>query len=150
LRVIVAMTTTHTSQTAFLWPAKGLKAGKQLMFLGLLFTTFSCSHTGPSDTGTKKRLRVSVGEIREISLSGRGDSGSELIGTSDNQEVVEVSRQQLAPAVDTLNRTKAGSTVFQIKGVTVGTANVIFSTKPMNQPGSGQTVRTYVVQVTAK
>ncbi|GAB2545844.1 hypothetical protein GCM10027085_41840 [Spirosoma aerophilum] len=98
----------------------------------------------------KKRLKVSVGEIKEITLSGRGTNGSELIGTSDNQEVVEVSRQQLAPAVDTLRQANASPTVFQIKGVTVGTANVIFSTKPMNQSGSGQTVRTYVVQVVAK
>lgn len=144
------MTTTRTSQTSFQWPAKGLKAGKHLIFLGFLFTALSCSHTGVSDTGTKKRLRVSVGEIKEISMSGRGDSGAELIGTSDNQEVVEVSRQQLAPAVDTLRRTNPGSAVFQIKGVTVGTANVVFSTKPMNQSGSGQAIRTYVVQVVAK
>ncbi|GAB3703379.1 hypothetical protein GCM10027592_33290 [Spirosoma flavus] len=91
-----------------------------------------------------------VGEIKEVSLPGQGDGSTELIGTSDNQEVVEVSRQQLAPAVDTLSRGKTGPAVFQIKGVTSGTANVIFSAKPINQSGSGQPVRTYVVQVVAK
>ncbi|QMW06818.1 hypothetical protein H3H32_01875 [Spirosoma foliorum] len=94
-------------------------------------------------------MRVSVGEIKEVSLSTESDSAAELIGTSDNQEVVEVSRPQLAPAVDTLTNKKSPM-VFQIKGVTVGTANVIFTTKPLNQAGSGQTIRTYIVQVTAR
>ncbi|MBN8826367.1 MAG: hypothetical protein J0I82_30350 [Spirosoma sp.] len=95
-------------------------------------------------------MTIDVGQIKEISIPSRGDGTSELIGTSDNQEVVDVSRQQLAPAVDTLKRTNNGPTVFQIKGVTVGTANVVFSTRPLNQPGAGQPVRTYVVQVKAK
>ncbi|MVM41347.1 hypothetical protein GO730_32775 [Spirosoma sp. HMF3257] len=95
-------------------------------------------------------MRVSVGEIKEISMPSRGDGTSELIGTSDNQEVVEVSRQQLAPAVDTLKRDDTRPTVFQIKGITAGTANVVFATKPLNQTGNGQTIRTYIVQVTAK
>lgn len=103
-----------------------------------------------SETGTKKRLTIDVGQIREISIPSRGDGTSELIGTSDNQEVVDVSRQQLAPAVDTLKHTNDGPTVFQIKGVTVGTATVVFSTKPLNQPGQGRPIRTYVVQVRAK
>lgn len=115
-----------------------------LLIGGLL----ACSQN--SQPGSQKRLRISVGEIKEVSLPSGGDGSSELIGTSDNQEVVEVSRQQLAPAVDTLSRTKTGPTVFQIKGVTIGTANVVFSTKPLNQTGSGQSIRTYVVQVTAK
>ncbi|ADB36547.1 hypothetical protein Slin_0483 [Spirosoma linguale DSM 74] len=144
------MTTTHTNQTPFQWPTKGKMAGKQLALLALLFTAFSCSHSGQSDVGAKKRLKVSVGEIKEVSLPNRGEAGSELIGTSDNQEVVEVSRRQLAPAVDTLNRINTGPTVFQIKGVTVGTANVTFSTRAMTASGNGQPVRTYVVQVTAK
>ncbi|SOD78482.1 hypothetical protein [Spirosoma fluviale] len=110
----------------------------------------ACNRTGQSDMGSKKRLKVSVGEIKEVSLPNRGDAGSELIGTSDNQEVVEVSRRQLAPAVDTLTRANTGPTVFQIKGVTVGTANVTFTTRAMTASGNGQPVRTYVVQVTAK
>jgi len=110
----------------------------------------ACSQTSQPDSGSKKQLRISVGEIKDVSLPSRGDGTSELIGTSDNQEVVEVSRQQLAPAVDTLKRDGSGPTIFQIKGVTAGTANVVFSTKPMNQTGNGQAIRTYVVQVIAK
>lgn len=144
------MATTQTIQTALHHSLKGKNTVKSILFFYLLVGLYSCSHSSQSGTGSQKKLRVSVGEIKEISLSDRGDSGSELIGTSDNQEVVEVSRQQLAPAVDTLSQNKTGPTVFQIKGVTAGTANVIFSTKPMNQAGNGTTVRTYVVQVTAK
>lgn len=118
--------------------------------IGLTIGLLACSKSSQLGTGSQKKLRVSVGEIKDISVPSRGDSSVELIGTSDNQEVVEVSRQQLAPAVDTLKRTGASPTVFQIKGVTVGTANVIFSAKPMNTTGSGQPLRTYIVQVVAK
>jgi hypothetical protein len=134
------MATTITSKylNVFIW------------LLWLIPGFFACTHTSQPGSGVQKKLRISVGEIKEVSLTARGDGMSELIGTSDNQEVVEVSRQQLAPAVDTLNRNNADPTVFQIKGVTIGTANVVFSTKPMNQTGSGQPIRTYVVQVMAK
>lgn len=118
--------------------------------IGLIIGFPACNKSSQPGTGSQKKLRVSVGEIKEISVPSRGDSSVELIGTSDNQEVVEVSRQQLAPAVDTLNRAGTGPTIFQIKGITVGTANVIFSAKPMNATGSGQPVRTYVVQVVTK
>lgn len=134
-----SMTTSHTAP----------KTVRTFVLFWLVLAGASCSKGTMPNDGPQKKLRVSVGEIKEISLASRGDGAAELIGTSDNQEVVEVSRPQLAPAVDTLNR-KNSPTVFQIKGVTVGTANVIFTTKPLNQTGSGQTIRTYIVQVTAK
>jgi hypothetical protein len=126
------------------------QTAKLILLTFLTASLIACTKSNQPGSGSQKRLRVSVGEIKEISVPNRGDGSSELIGTSDNQEVVEVSRRQLAPAVDTLNRNNAGPTVFQIKGVTAGTANVVFSTKPLSQPGSGQTIRTYVVQVVAK
>ncbi|GAB3940791.1 hypothetical protein GCM10028805_03140 [Spirosoma harenae] len=102
-----------------------------------------------ANSAAKKRLKIEVGEIKEISLPGQSDGTAELIGTSDNQEIVEVSRRQLAPAVDTVKRADQGPSVFQIKGVTVGTANVVFTTKPLGSAGAGETIRTYVVQVVA-
>ena len=95
-------------------------------------------------------MTISVGDIREISLPGSGNGSMELIGTSDNQEIVDVSRRDLAPAVDTLKRTYTGSTVFQIKGITAGKANVVFTKQAMGATGNGQTVRTYIVVVKAK
>ena len=144
------MATTPTIRTAFGHPLRVSNFPITVVFLWLTIGQLACSQTSQSDSGSKKSLRISVGEIKEVSLPSRGDDSSELIGTSDNQEVVEVSRQQLAPAVDTLKRNGGGPTIFQIKGVTVGTANVVFATKPMNQTGSGQPIRTYVVQVSAK
>ncbi len=95
-------------------------------------------------------MSITVGDIKEISLPGSGDGSMELIGTSDNQEVVDVSRRELAPAVDTLKRTDTGSTVFQIKGITAGKANVVFTKQAMGATGNGQPVRTYIVEVKAK
>jgi hypothetical protein len=109
-----------------------------------------CRVNNSSSSGTTKKMRISVGDIREISLSGSGDSSMELIGTSDNQEIVDVSRRELAPAVDTLKRTDTGATVFQIKGITAGKANVVFTKQAMGATGNGQPVRTYIVEVKAK
>jgi hypothetical protein len=119
------------------------------LLIGLTVAGLNACHSNKS-LGKQQRIRLKVGEIKEISMPGRGDNAMQLIGTSDNQEVVEVSRQQLAPAVDTLARSKASPTIFQLKGVTVGTANVIFSEKQPNDQGNGQAVKTYVVQVISK
>ena len=121
-----------------------------LLVSSLIINLWACGQSSQPGSGSRKKLQVSVGEIKEVSLPSRGDGSFELVGTSDNQEVVEVSRQQLAPPVDTLKRDNNGSTVFQIKGITTGTANVVFSKKPINQAGAGEVVRTYVVQVAAK
>lgn len=121
-----------------------------MWFIWLSVGLLACSQSSLPDGGSSRKIRLTVGEIKEISLPNRGDSSQVLIGTSDNQEIVEVSRPELAPAVDTLNRDKKGPTVFQLKGVTEGTVKVIFATKPLNQVGNGQPVRTYVVRVLAK
>ena len=97
-----------------------------------------------------QRLRIEVGEIKEIRLPGQGDASMQLIGTSDNNEVVEVSRRELAPAVDTLQATRSGPSIFQIKGVTTGTANVVFTEKRPEEVGSGRIRKTYSVQVVTK
>ena len=115
--------------------------------IGLITAILSCNR---ANSVAKKRLTIEVGEIKEISLPNRSNSTSELTGSSDNQEIVDVSRRQLAAPVDTLQRSDKGASVFQIKGVTVGTANVVFMTKPLGSTGTGETIRTYVVQVVAK
>ena len=125
---------------------------KQVVYTLLIAGLSACAtgKNGNEDTGRTQRLRVSVGEIKEVRLDSRGDGSTQLIGTSDNNEVVEVSRRELAPAVDTLKRDNAGPTVFQIKGITTGTANVVFSEKRVGDEGSGQPRKTYVVQVVTK
>jgi|GEM_PF-2480321 len=113
----------------------------------LLLSTNACTST--KSAGTQKQVQLSVGDIKEITVPRRGDSSLQLIGTSDNQEVVDVSRRELAPAVDTLQRQPSGPAVFQLKGITAGTANVTFSEKSPGDVGNGKTIRTYVVRVTA-
>lgn len=133
-----------------LHPFSGLR--KALGFLIILWAAScltSCNQGGQT-AGSKKRLRLAVGEIREVTLPGSGDGSMELVGTSDNQEIVEVSRRELAPPVDTLKRTDSGSTIFQLKGITAGKANVVFSKKSLGATGSGQALRTYLVEVTAQ
>src|SRR5438128_1142518 len=103
--------TTIVNQAAMNRAFNRLKTATQLAFFGLIIAFVSCRQSNLSGGGSLKKIQVSVGEIKEISLPGRGDGTSELIGTSDNQEVVEVSRQQLAPAVDTLKREKSGPAI---------------------------------------
>ncbi len=134
--------------TTPLLPTTRLKPVLSFLIGLLIIGVNACSSN--RSLGKQQRIRLSVGEIKEISMPSRGDNNVQLIGTSDNQEVVEVSRRELAPAVDTLRRDNSGSTIFQLKGVTVGTANVIFSEKKTSDQGNGQAVKTYVVQVISK
>ena len=92
-------------------------------------------------------MRVAVGQIKEISLPAPGDSTVQLIGTSDNSEVVDVSPKQSASET---SAPKLNTMIFLIKGVTVGTAKVIFSEKQTGGSGTDRIVRTYVVQVSTK
>lgn len=125
-----------------------LKQALPMLIILLIFSLASCR--SDKSFGNKQRIRLTVGEIKDITMPSRGDSATQLIGTSDNQEVVEVSRQQAAPAVDTLKRDNSGPTVFQLKGITIGTANVIFSEKRADEAGNGKARKTYVVQVVSK
>ena len=137
-------------RTRLLFMRQIIYTPKQLIWVIVLMAGLAACSQSNQTAGSKKKLRVSVGEIKEITIARSGDGATELVGTSDNQEIVEVSRRELAPAVDTLKRSDSSPTVFQIKGITAGQANVVFSTKPMQATGSGTPVRTYVVQVTAK
>ncbi|WP_128546833.1 hypothetical protein [Larkinella soli] len=116
----------------------------------LLFSALGLSLLTACSSGRQQRIRVEVGEVREVKLSGRGDASLQLIGTSENNEVVEVSKRLVSPAVDTLQPRNAGPSVFEIKGVTNGTARVVFSEKPAGEAGPGKVRKRYLVQVVSK
>lgn len=119
--------------------------------LGCLFTVLSACSANRSDSTTGQRMRLSVGDIKEITLSARPDSTNQLTATSDNQEVVDVSRKPTdATAPNGPQLSKGGPTVFLIKGVTAGTAKVVFSEKPIGAEGTGQVRKAYVVTVANK
>ncbi|GAB3750767.1 hypothetical protein [Spirosoma pomorum] len=132
----------------FFRPAGPFRIAFGLGLFVLFLSANACTST--KSGGTPKQVQLSVGDIKEITVPRRGDSSMQLIGTSDNQEVVDVSRRELAPAVDTLQRQPSGPTVFQLKGITAGTANVTFSEKRSDEVGNGKIIRTYVVRVTAQ
>lgn len=84
-------------------------------------------------------------------MATRQDTTWQLTATSDNQEVVDVSRKPKTPTTGSEPKTAdSGSATFLIKGVTVGTANVVFSEKQIGADGDGQVRKSYVVSVTSK
>lgn len=92
-------------------------------------------------------MKVAVGEIKEVTLSAR----SPIVGTSENQEVVDVSLKPLSSADSTaLGQGTAVPMVFLIKGVTIGSARVLLSEKATGDAAKGQTRRTYNVQVVSR
>ncbi|GAB3506746.1 hypothetical protein GCM10027341_40310 [Spirosoma knui] len=114
-----------------------------------MISVSACSRT--AQTGPQSKLRLEVGQIKEVTLSASGDGSTQLVGTSDNQEVVDVTRKQPGPeSTATIQTGDSGPIVFLIKGVTVGKANVTFSEKKTGEEGSGQAKKTYVVEVRAK
>ena len=96
-------------------------------------------------------MRLTVGDIKEVSINARPDSTNQLTATSDNQEVVDVSRKLTdATSPNGPQLSTAGPTVFLIKGVTAGTAKVVFSEKPTGAEGTGRVRKAYVVTVVTK
>lgn len=98
-------------------------------------------------------MRLNVGDIKELTMATRVDTTWQLSATSDNQEVVDVSRKPTIAGAGN-NRgtdpTAMGDAVFLIKGVTIGTANVVFSEKQVGTDGAGRVKKTYRVTVVSK
>lgn len=96
-------------------------------------------------------MRLAVGDISEVTITARADTTWQLTATSDNQEVVDVSRKPTdSVAPNTSQLTAERPAVYLIKGVTAGTARVVFSEKPVGEDGSGRVKKAYVVTVVNK
>lgn len=104
----------------------------------------ACGQHGVS--GPQTRLRVAVGQIKEVTLSASSDSTRQLVATSDNSEIVDVSPKEVATAAT--GTVKSPTNTFLIKGVTVGTARVVFTETQANTPGPGPIRKAYSVRVT--
>lgn len=118
----------------------------------LMLTTAltACTPNGQIGDGPQKQTRLTVGEIREISIQAPADSTVLLSASSDNSEVVDVSQKPEVATANGSTRPVAGERVFLLKGVTIGMARVVFSEKRSGETGDGQVRRTYVVRVTSK
>ena len=113
--------------------------------LFLLLGLFACQK------GTSQRpvrLRIAVGEIKEVTLDNPKDQTVHLTGSSDDKEIVEVTTRQLAPA-DAQSTTVSPDVraVFHIQGISPGRANVVFSEQGADSTSTGRVLQTYRVEV---
>lgn len=116
-----------------------------------LLTLLSACSANRSDSVKGQRMRLTVGDISEVTISARADTTWQLTATSDNQEVVDVSRKSTdTVAPNSPQLTMDRPVVYLIKGVTAGTARVVFSEKPVGEDGSGRVRKAYVVTVMNK
>ncbi|GAA4465660.1 hypothetical protein GCM10023189_46610 [Nibrella saemangeumensis] len=130
-------------------PACWVKGVNLLFLVGLGIGWTGCSQHLQSNNASNRgeRLEVKIGEIKEVALPGIIVNPVELIGTSENKEIVEVSRRRLTAPVDTLKPSDSGPSVFEIKGITTGTARVTFSEKRTDGKGREKIRKAYVVKV---
>ncbi len=129
----------------------GLRRFYGLAILVYLFALLGACSANRTDSTKGQKLRLTVGDINEVTITARQDTTYQLTATSDNQEVVDVSRKPLDPAAPNGPQLPtAGPVVFLIKGVTAGVAKVVFSEKPIGEEGTGRIKKTYVVTVANK
>ncbi len=131
--------------------AVGAHLFHSFIVIGWLFTVLNACTASRSESAKGQPMRLMVGDIKEVMVAARPDTTYQLTATSDNQEVVDVSRQPTdvtAPGGTPSSTT--GPTVFLIKGVTAGTARVVLSEKKIGTDGAGRTKKTYAVTVTNK
>ncbi len=118
----------------------------------LLAVLTACGGAGGSTSaGGAKRLRLEVGKIKEVDFRLGPDTTLQLYSSSENKEIVDVSRAESAPE-DVAARPAKGTdrAVFYIKGISPGRANVVFTEKKNDQDGPGRTLSTYNVEVVSK
>ncbi|MCY7353124.1 MAG: hypothetical protein LH606_21120 [Cytophagaceae bacterium] len=132
-------------------------AGQSLLFL-LFIALISCSQNAqsvaqPGETeawAKPKKVRINVGEIKEIRLRSSADTTLQVLSTSENPEVVDVSRKQAPQESTPLKPGRSVPVVFLLKGVTAGTAKVILSEKATGLNAPEKIRKTYLVQVVNK
>ena len=125
-----------------------------LLPLAILLLTLlaACGGSGSgTSSGSAKRLRLEVGKIKEVSFRLGPDTTLQLYSSSDNKEIVDVSRAESAPE-DVAARPAKGAdrAVFYIKGISPGRASIVFSEKKTGQEGAGRSLSTYAVEVVSK
>lgn len=121
-----------------------------LALMACLLALLTACTTNRSSLATGPKIRLQVGDIKEVTMATRADTTWQLTATSDNQEVVDVSRKQPIAGPGGSTASAPGPAIFLIKGVTVGTARVVFSEKQLGATGDGQVKKTYTIIVSSK
>jgi hypothetical protein len=134
------------------WPSSN--AFKIIFVLLLINILGACKGTlsDHSDKTTNaRRLRIKVGQVKEIKLSSPKDSTLLVVGSTDNEEIVDVSRREVGYELNDATKSEpTGSAIFLIKGVTNGNAKVVFAEKKVDEEGPGRILKTYMVEVITK
>ena len=118
----------------------------------LLTLLAGCGGSGSgTSAGSAKRLRLEVGKIKEVDFRLGPDTTLQLYSSSDNKEIVDVSRAESSPE-DVAARPAKGTdrALFYIKGISPGRASIVFSEKKNGQEGPGRVLSTYAVEVVSK
>jgi hypothetical protein len=134
---------------------------ERILFLRvlLLFLFISgicaCGNPAQKDAYTfsekARRIKLNVGDIKEITMTSQKDSSWTMVGSSENKEIVDVTSKE-DPSEETTTATipDNGSLVFLVKGVTNGSVRVTFAEKRKGETGPGRTLKTYLVDVVSK
>ncbi|QHT71088.1 hypothetical protein GXP67_32765 [Rhodocytophaga rosea] len=115
----------------------------------LLVQASACNRQGTSaaeNTQKPKNIRLVVGKIKEVQMPVPADTTIQLVASSENNEIVDVSKQTVEQTLSQ-NQTKE---TFLIKAITPGTVKVTFSRKKVNEEGAGDITQTYLVRVVNK
>jgi hypothetical protein len=120
---------------------KRYKLWSILLILIVGIQAASCNRQGNTSASAlkPKNIRLVVGKIREVRMPVPADTTIQLVASSENNEIVDVSKQTPGqPATEE---------VFLIKGVTPGTVKVTFARKKINEEGAGDITHMYQVRV---
>lgn len=101
----------------------------------------ACTATRP------QKMRLHVGEIKEITRRTPTDTSRRLLATSENPEVADVSRQQAVAEGVTPSAAPAARQTFLLKGVTADRVRVVFSEKTKTLQAQDWIRKTYLVEV---
>lgn len=113
-----------------------------------LIVTSACNRQGNNTAEKPKRIRLVAGQIKEVSIPAPKDTTIQVVASSENNEIVDVSPQ--ASTTGQENTGRKSKATFLIKGITAGAVKVVFSEKKINEEGAGNIRKTYQVQVVNK
>ncbi|MDO1447923.1 hypothetical protein Q0590_16750 [Rhodocytophaga aerolata] len=126
----------------------------------VVLTLFCCSLAACGGMSSKngytfsepsKKIKLAVGEIKEIRLTSQRDSTWQVASSSENKEIVDVTdKADTTEETTTSTVPDKGNMVFLVKGVTPGSVKISFAEKQKEEEGPGRILKTYQVEVVTK
>jgi hypothetical protein len=95
-----------------------------------------------------RKIKLNVGEIKEIRLTSQRDSTWQVVSSSENKEIVDITNKADPTEVTgTSTVPDQGNMVFLVKGVTPGSVRISFAEKQKAEEGPGRILKAYQVEV---